>query len=423
MIDISNSQEDTGTYNVSISFPSFGTTQIDTSSILEFYFIESIDTFAITGKIKFVDVNGVVEDGPLTGTEFLNISYGEKEVVIDRYFSFYKVNEISMGDSGDPAENNVVEIIFTDPNFLLYSKFNYSLSWKDTKISDIVKYIGEKMLKFDVSGSDWEDFEESNEKIDFCMPYWTPQQAINWLIKRASGSESGEAGYLFFNNSKNGEEYTTSAHNFVTLEKLLQQKNLMVLGEGDDGHYVMQGENMYLYNKILSFSINGIDSQGMVGVSGGTRHGYDTKRKKLLTEEFSYTDGVDKTTILGMVTLFNDISNPSASFINTGEEDEGMIENIFFNEWTKRYNLQQTVSIIVKGHEGRYAGGMIEIQWPSQYKDQKFNKNHEGKYLIKSITHHFSNSVPYYKQKLTLIKNGYNDSYAMRLLKSTKKNI
>ena len=85
--------------------------------------------------------------------------------------------------------------------------------------------------------------------------------------------------------------------------------------------------------------------------------------------------------------------------------------------------MQQTLTVLVQGHEERHAGGMIEIIWPSSDEKEKFNKNLGGKYLVKSITHQFSAAAPYYRQKMILIKNAYEDSDSTKLMDASNKNL
>jgi hypothetical protein len=83
------------------------------------------------------------------------------------------------------------------------------------------------------------------------------------------------------------------------------------------------------------------------------------------------------------------------------------------------------VTITVAGNEKRHAGGMIKIQWPSKDPVREIiNKEMDGKYLIKSVTHYFAKGYqPLYSQKLVCIKNGYSDSDNTDLIKAVNINI
>jgi hypothetical protein len=71
-------QENTGEFTVVLSLD-IGDVTLDASSVRQFYFIEDIFSFCVTGKIIFTDERGIFEFGPLTGNETISIVYGEEE--------------------------------------------------------------------------------------------------------------------------------------------------------------------------------------------------------------------------------------------------------------------------------------------------------------------------------------------------------
>jgi hypothetical protein len=198
----------------------------------------------------------------------------------------------------------------------------------------------------------------------------------------------------------------------------------MTIGN-DDGKYLFVDSNAYLFNKILDWNISSLDSTSLKSLAGSTNFGYDTKNKKFLINKNTYKDLVAEHTILGRKTLFPDYSDSRSNFNLMMEDTLKKLITINKNKWNKLYDKQQTLEIVVRGHENRYCGGMIEIEWPSKEETKNiYNKSLSGFYLIKSITHHFSGaSTPSYLQKMTLIKNGYEESDSRILHSSTKKNI
>jgi hypothetical protein len=66
---------------------------------------------------------------------------------------------------------------------------------------------------------------------------------------------------------------------------------------------------------------------------------------------------------------------------------------------------------------------MIELEWPSTEKEQKWNKQMKGLYLVKSVTNQWGPTRPGWVQKLVLLKNGYTDSRNRDLVKATRKNL
>jgi len=382
---------------------------IDGSCIFDFYFIEDITSFCMTGRIEFIDKHGIVEYGPLTGNEQIILSYGESE---DRQlvFDIVRIGKISQSNASDPTSESILTIHFADQSLEYFTRRKYSRSWSDTSISDIVEHI----LKFWISDPKLGLWEDNITKIDLAVPYWTPMETMIWLSKRGKGKVSGMPGFVFFNNT----QYNMRS-NWVSLDYLFGPGPKV---EGES--YIFEGENVYYRNKILDWWINGIDKFSLKGIKGGHRFGYDFNTKTLFNQVYDYNTSVKKSMLMGKFSLYTDISDYRSNYIIEGEDSIIELDNIFYSDWLKRYNMQQALNIIVKGHEYRYAGMHIDIEWISSDRTQIFNKILKGKWLVKSITHSFNprNNIPY-RQRLVLLKNAYGDIDMKNLLKSTRKNI
>ena len=391
-----------------------GTVRIDNKDLIDCYFIEDIYSHSMVGKLVFNDVYGMWEAGPFTGHEKVYIVYGEETEKVTREFNIYKVNKISQLSNINISGDNTIDVTFTDNLFINLTKSRYSRSWTDTKISDIIEHIAKNMLDVD----DFAQFESSNETLPyFYMPYWTPLESINWLSKRASGSQSNTPGYLFYHN--------TLGYNYVTLEKLLSTVLLLNTGTSyfyeDEEKYFFETTDPSYRNKILGWKMYGLDSTGMNSIRGGHTLGYDFENKSLLDEGNTYVPMINNYTMLGRKTLFTDISNESMSYSMEGDNNIEALNNIYGNSFIKKYCLQQCLSITVRGSELRFAGAAIQIYWPSQTTNEIYNSMYDGTYLIKSITHSFKPyKNPAYRQKMVLIKNAFTDSIYPGLVKSAK---
>lgn len=404
-------QEHTGTFSVALQLEA-GILTLDNKDIVKIYFIEDIFSFSMVGKIQFFDNIGLMEYGPITGNEKLILAYGEEENW-ELVFDIFKISRVVQMSGPESGTMNMIEILFVDEMFLSLTQKKYSKSWKDEYISDIVEDISMNMLEIRLK-----QIERTNEKLPyFYIPYWTASTAINWLIKRASSFVTDTAGYLFYNNIE--------GTNFVTLEKLLQQTQILKLSEEDTGEYHFEDINMFMYNKILGWSISGIDNLSLKELKGGHKLGYDFTKKELLEPSFEYSTSIKNFTLLGQKSLFKDVSDNTVDYSLEGENDIKILSNLFHNDFIKRYCMQQCINIMVRGHERRYAGAMIEVKWPSAFlKEEHYNKNMQGLYLIKSITHQFSGRAqPYYQQKLVCMKPAYNESDYKELVSATKKNL
>lgn len=410
------------TYSVAISTRK-ETLTLPVRDIVQLYFIEDIFSFSLTGKMIFNDRNGIIEDGPFTGTEKITILYGDSgiEGKDDTYkpkrleFYIYKVNKILPRSPTRKGDENVVEVILVDEFFHRLHSKKFSLSFSDIRMSDIVKHIAKNHCGIETFGR----FEATKEKIDFFdCSLKSPSENIKWVMDRSSGITTKTAGYLFYRTTEE------KPWQFQTLESLLGQKGMMG-PEGERYLYNFDNPNVNYINKVLSYSTSHVDHSQLKNLISGTRLGYDTKRKLFLRREYNYEDILKEYTILGNFSLFpKGIPVDQPKETNTGEDREDYIDNLYKGDWIKRYCMQLTVSLVVKGHEDRHAGGMIEIEWPSGDSRQKmFNKNMMGKYLVKSVTHNFSHgTTPTYTQKLICIKNGYYDSDEEKLVKAVKVN-
>lgn len=398
-------------YSVIITLES-GPVKLDAKDIIELYFIEDIFSFCMTGKLIFNDVYGFFEVGPFTGNEQIVIEYGRDE---DRQliFDIWKVKDIKQASSSKPISENIIELYFVDPIFELYTLKTYSRGFtSNTKISDIAKHVFRYMLNLN---DKYLNIEESLNKLtDFCIPNWNPMNTISWLMKRAKGKISETSGYLCYNNTEEG-----FLLNFVTMNYLLGERNYL-----EKDNYFIEGRE-YKRNKILEWWISGVDKNSMKMLRGGKWIGFDSSTKQPINTAYDYSDGIKNSTLLGRKSLFIDISDSTTNNFFIGENDSDLMDNIVYSDWSKRYNMQQIVNVVVKGYENRYAGQQITVEWPSNEKIQKYNKMLKGKYLVKSITHMLSpryGSEPYL-QRLVLIKNAYVDVDVKDILKATNFNV
>ena len=393
------------------------TIALNNADINELYFIEDIFKFCLTGTMTFNDRYNLMEFGPFTGNEKIAIVYAVGDKNRELVFDIWKVGKIQQIGTGVNEESeNLITMYFVDPFYTGFILRRYSRSWVDTTYSDIMKDILNKMVYFEEGGRPF-NIEASSNKTDFIIPYWTPQTALRWLLRRAIGQNTGNSGYLCFNNTRQ-----TLSHNLVSMNYLL----LDIWKSLDPVPYGFSKGEVSGENKILEWWISGIDRTALPVIRGGVWKGYNFETKKLLNYEQKYSTAADNTIFLGRKTLYNQIDDISSSNTVTGDDSNDILQGIAYNDWAKRYNKQFILNIIVQGNEKRYAGQHIEIDWPSAQRNvgtSNVNLLLKGKYLIKSVTHSFSPGGTFpYKQRLVLIKNAYNDIDSEILYKAKEDN-
>lgn len=385
---------------------------IPTEDIVECWFIEDIYSYCMTGKLKFYDSIKLIEKGPFTGSEKVIFTYGatdRREIIFD----IWDTPEIIQAAANRSTDKSLIECTLVDSAFGTMFYTNTSTSWpKNTLYTKIVHDILSNILKWEPSRI---NIEESDDFYDegLAFPWWSPVNMIGWILKRTASQRQGTSGYLCYNNT-----FNTNSVNVYTLNHLFSENNAV-----DDQDYVFTGQTVDVtQNKILDWSISGVDQSLMRVVRGGQFKGFDQNTKRLMNYHYTYKDGIEDTIILGRKSLLPDISDDKTSHDIIGGDAKEM-RNVIYDEWVKRYCLQFMVDFIVQGNEKRYAGLQIQVRWPSSDPEkQSFQKQLEGLYLVKSITHSFTghgNNINYI-QKLRLIKNGFQDSSSISLLNAKK---
>lgn len=390
---------------------------IDATDIVELYFVEDIFKQSMVGKIKFIDRAGIQEFAAFSGAEKISIIYSIGRKTKNILFDIWKVGKISEMSAAKREQQSFIEITFVDPFYAAYTLKRYSRSFSNQKISSIVRYILGTMMFMDDSNAEI-DIEPTINSMSFVMPYWTPRQALIYLLPRARSASQGEGGYLTYNNTDNTR--TGIKANLRSMNSLFADARKTL----DPNTYVMDSKDSSNRNTILSWWMTGIDRNSNSKVKGMTFKGYDFTKKKLLSETMEYSTGIEKSILIGRNSLYGPVDDANGFIGVNAISNEDMLENFAYNNWVKRYSRQLVLNAIVEGTDDRFAGQMIEIEWPSRLQQEVFNQSLRGKYLIKSITHSFGarNKLPYV-QRLVLLKNAYHNMQSEWLVPASNINV
>lgn len=392
-------------FSVFLKLDALKTVTIDNKDVFRCMFNEDIYSYGAVGKLTLFDRYGLKEYGPITGDEKLVITYG-REKFLTKEFSLIRISKISGVTEFQPSRTSVLELHFTDTYFRNLVMKKFSKAWgKGKKGSEIVEDIIRKMVEIPQGGE--VEIEPSDTYLDdFCMPYWSPADTIRWISNRIKGTRGKcNYGYLLYPSSK---KYL----NFVTLDNLLNNAEI------DRSDYIFETTDLNNLNKIMSWQVTGVDQMGIRELGGGQLLGYDSKEKEVIgiekDDSFVYSDAVKKITSLGSSSLFdgftidNDSTKFNYTYETTGESDKEVLKNIFYNNFIRRYSLQNMVKLLVVGSNTRFAGQKINIQWPSYGAKDMFSSMDSGQYLIKSIVHSFTPlHTPFFLQVVTAMKNAY----------------
>lgn len=367
---------------------------IPNNDLINVYWIEDIFSMMSVGKITFLDKKGIIEEGPLTGQELITINVGDSTYTFVVH-SIDSINPLRQEADGSSKKNRIT-LSFTDISYHFMFTEQFSKSWKEKKTTEIIKDISKNF----VGVENFDIFENAKQKTDFISPNWTPAQCIKYLLKESS-TEDDNYGYLYFQNKK--------GFNCCSISKLIKEDNVLTTHDDDDGIYKFNDPNVWSVNKILEWKRSGIDNFTMQDLKGGKYKGYSITEKKLIDEEISYKKLKEIMPSLGKAGMLPDFGESTSSVMNIfGDNDIEVIKTKALNSMILNYCLQNMIVIVCPGYSERYAGGLIEIEWPSINKNDLYSKPFTGKYLVKSITHYYgSNLTPNYQNKMILIKNAY----------------
>lgn len=386
--------------------------------VVELNIVEDIYNFCMSGNITFFDRVGWTEEFEALGSfDPIAIQWqsGENEI-IEKIFNVYAADPTTDHSQHEPLRIRkwyFVETMLTT----LQLKRKYSRSWgEDVLGSTIIKNICNDFLSID--DKRFIQFEETIETFDnFYSGYFTPADCILRIKKRCRGETSRQAGYLFYSNSK--------GINFVTLNTLLasterEKKEVHVTGtqkdrmDKDHVRYVFStttGDS----NQILGAFIYTPDAVDIDKLGGNRYLGFDFDGKKLITEDYQYTDHFESSekgapiNLYGNSTTYPNINTVNAVLANECESDPQKLHNIHNYRFITKYMTSLMAYLIVVGESTRYAGMIIDVLWKSANSENITDKMLDGLWLVKSITHQFMpNSVPPYKQLLVCVKPGYN---------------
>jgi len=441
-------KENTIGFTIAVGLASGGVIFLNAADIQQFYFIEDIFSFCMVGKMIIEDRFGIVEYGPLTGNERIMLSYGDEKsrrIV----FNIIKISKVTMSSPTISTDGTQLAIYFVDTTYKNMTKKKFSKSWSNTNaltiMNDIIVNMGES--EGDLNKILLKRYDDTDTNLSLVMPYWTPMEAIQWINKRTKpkGSKTigkNLGGYLYYNNTYWDTNYGTNKDNNFTaawksINSLFSEPANIKSDWKDPLVYVFSGgekggDDPTYVNKILDWRYGGIDYSYSKKLQGGRMLSFNFDGKTFIDRTYKYSKKNDKQgvnwgmidtiTLLGNKSLFVDISERDSNINITSEINTNILDNMFYHEWLRRYSVQQTLSIIVKGWEKRFAGKMIELNWPSSERTNKAgNENVKGPYLIKSITHNFGTKQGY-TQRIVLLKNAYYRSRNDSLIDATIKN-
>jgi hypothetical protein len=404
--------------------------------LIEFNLVEDIFSNFLHGQILINDSNNILSKLPIIGDEILIVSYGTPS--LQSYFR--KVFHVySVTDQTTVSDNNTqtyilhfcsIEAAF-DANIAVYKSFNGNVS--DVAFEIYETYLkNDKYVKFTETSIESSDslqsqflYSETQNKLKFISPGWSPAKCINWLCSKAIPRDGKACDFLFWEstagfffssiedlmfeaektNKVAGEYYYIPAGNFESsdvFKQLFMAQSFQVVNFNDNLKNYLNG---FYANKIITF---------------------DPITKKYASKDFDYPTEYDNFTHtegkLSVAPFAKEVFRNSDSYVKiypsnaklfsgiTNNYTERMID-IFGNRHTKLSELDNfKINLTVHGRSDLYAGSMIKFNFPDTTNHESSNdfgndKLYSGTYLVSTIRHkiNFRNHV----MILELIKDSF----------------
>lgn len=178
-----------------------------TNLLVELNIFEDLYSTSVVGDITVSDSIDLIARLPITGFEYLIITFGKPNVDTEftKVFRVYKVDEIGINYGNQT--NQTYTIRFCSEEEILSLFLVVSKSYKGKVISDIISDILNNILKID-SGS-IEQIETTKNKHDFIIPAFPPFEAIKYVTSRTVPT------HMFYES--------LVGYNFRSLESLFKQ--------------------------------------------------------------------------------------------------------------------------------------------------------------------------------------------------------
>ena len=171
---------------------------------------EDLFNNVINGDVTVTDSNDLFNRLMMHGNEFISLAFNTPGTQkYQKVFRIYKITDYSLKGTS----NAIFKIHFCSEEFILNQQYYVSKSFKEKRLSDVVRLIARNYLKISPEKLKDSSIEESTllinpDKNPLIVPNLRPFEAINWVASFALSRADLSPGYLFYENI-NGFNFTS----------------------------------------------------------------------------------------------------------------------------------------------------------------------------------------------------------------------
>lgn len=260
--------------------------------IIDFTINSSLYNPYITADVMISDASGIFDFLPLTGDEYLILSFHEpqSEKRFESAFRVYKVGERERVQT----RSEMYRIHAISPDYVTAIRKTVENGYTEKRCSDIVQRVFSDYIK--VGDKDIEVTKTGNE-ISFVAPSTNPFDAISWVASESVGTNSNQvSNFVFY------EDF--DKFNFANINDLLAKpavKNFYYSEQSTSATDSSGNEIMLAFEVRNSFdtlknTVGGLYSSETTAI--------DTISKQYRSKFSTYHEGFDKSNHLGDYELF-----------------------------------------------------------------------------------------------------------------------
>lgn len=246
---------------------------------------EDLFSNVLNGDITINDSTNLINRLQIHGNEFLLISFRTPSLTkYEKAFRIYKVSDLKMRHTS----NANYKLHFCSEEFFINQQYTVSKSFKETRLSDVVKIIARNALRISDKKLPLSEIEESTvlttpEKSPLIVPNLRPFEAINWIGSFALSKFDLSPGFFFYENS-NGFNFRS----FSNLYSAPSKKTIVFAPKNDDQTESVASKHDKMDQMQFKQVFDMLDSVNN-GAFGSTIRKIDFLNRTTETERFALT--------------------------------------------------------------------------------------------------------------------------------------
>jgi hypothetical protein len=379
--------------------------------MVELSYFEDIFNNVSSGQLYVCDSQGMIEKMGMHGNEYIRLAFDKDDnpdLRIDKIFRIYKI-------SSSDLQNYIIH--FCSDELLLSMQTKISKSYKDYKISDIIKDILKVRLKVPGNKYNERNIEDTKGTYSFIIPNFSPFEAANWLCMYAQSASPGNIGsdMIVYENNE--------GFNFKSLQSLFKKSAYFTyqyrptnMSEKQHSNSDKQTFNVLSYEIINSFNtLEGISS----GMFANRVLTIDPLLRRYATVDFNYNEYRKKASSLNNNPIVNNLQNrfgktlyetpqgcyklsttnskqTDVTFIKTkpNSTSKDVSTETFLSQRKSQLALSNytRIKFFIPGDPNVSVGTTINFQLMSQEpaaekKPIDYDEYYSGKYLVTAVRH------------------------------------